>query len=436
MVPRSQPRVTEASLGELPPEAHTAIGALLGTPGYMAPESGFDGRAGPQGDVFALGAILFEVLALTPLYPRLTMHNLVAGTLKGADARPSVRSPSRNVVPELEAICVRATDPSPAERYRSARELSEAVERFLEGDRDHERRMELAQQRAEEADALLRQGPRSGPAYEATRSRAMRELGHALALDPDNAAARTTMVRVLTEPPDQVPAEVADTIEAAAQKQLRMGAGAGAKIMLIWFLFLPLFWWMGMRDVGVIASVLGPIGVAAAVGFYESRRAVVRTGMQYFTFVCTTFAIAATSRIFGPFMLVPTLAATYAVSMHVHPHLAPRRFVLGLSCAAMIMPVLLEALGVLPRTVTVRDGAMVIRTLGTLREGPAMAFLTIGGVVMTVSACWFIGQIRDALSHADCRLHVHAWHVQRMVPADLPPRSQMLTSRPATPPPA
>ena len=45
-----------------------------------------------------------------------------------------------------------------------------------------------------------------------------------------------------------MPSEVNEAMEAAAQKQLRMGAALGGRVLLVWFLFLPLFWWMGMRD--------------------------------------------------------------------------------------------------------------------------------------------------------------------------------------------
>jgi serine/threonine-protein kinase len=238
------------------------------------------------------------------------------------------------------------------------------------------------------------------------------------------------MIRVLTEPPDEAPPEVNSAIEAGAQKQIRMGARIGGAVMLTWFLFLPLFWWMGMRDWLVIACVLGPIGVSATLSMSESRRATVRPWVQAVTYLATTFAMASASRIFGPFILVPTLAATYAVSVNVHPHVGPRRVVLVLSCLAIIVPVLLEQAGILPRTVSIHEGALVIRTLGTLREGPTITVLVIAGVAMTVSASLFISRMRDALSHAEQRLHLHAWHVQRMMPEGLPTRSQLLKSVP------
>jgi serine/threonine-protein kinase len=430
VVPSSLSRVTDQSVGALPPEAHTALGALLGTPGYMAPEYVLEAQATAQGDVFALGAILFEILALEPLYPRLSMRNLVSAMIDGADPRLSARCPARPVAPELEAICVRATARLRVDRYKTARELSEAVERFLEGDRDLIRRREQAQAHADAAAAEIA-GP--GGATEAARTRAMRDLGHALALDPENTAARATLIRVLTEPPDAVPAEVTAAMEAGAQTQLRMGASLGSRVMMVWFLFLPLFWWMGMRDVTVIVSVLGPIGIAVTLSLLESRRAVVRPWVQYVNIVCTTLGIAATSRIFGPFMLMPLLAATYALSMQVHPHVAPRKVTVALCCLAMVAPILLEAAGILPRTITVQEGAIVIRTLGVLREGPVIAFLAIAGVAGTLAASFFIAQLRDALSRTERRVHLHAWHVQRMVPEGLPIRAQMMKSIPRMP---
>ena len=68
---------------------------------------------------------------------------------------------------------------------------------------------------------------------------------------------------------------------------------------------------------------------------------------------------------------------------------------------AIVAPVLLEYAGVLRRTVTVGEGTIVICTLGTLREGPAIAFLLIGSVAMMLSASFFIGRMRDALNLAN-----------------------------------
>src|SRR5262249_28317925 len=138
---------TPASADTLPLETrHTQVGSVLGTPGYMSPEQargdgGIDGRS----DVYALGSILFELLTLEPLHPGTSVGAILNETLKGTvDARAATRAPGRDVPPELEVTCVRATKLAPADRFASARELCAAVERYLDGDRDLARRRELA----------------------------------------------------------------------------------------------------------------------------------------------------------------------------------------------------------------------------------------------------------------------------------------------------
>src|SRR5438067_1302548 len=82
---------------------------ILETPGYMAPEqlSAESDQVDARADVYALGAILFEILTLTPLHGRESAQQVIESTLLGADARASVRAPDRDVPPELDAICVR-----------------------------------------------------------------------------------------------------------------------------------------------------------------------------------------------------------------------------------------------------------------------------------------------------------------------------------------
>src|SRR5205823_2918947 len=106
-------------------------------------------------------------------------------TLKGVDARASVRAPERDVPPELEAICVKATALEGKDRYPSAREISDAIERFLDGDRDLAMRKDAAERHLVRAEQALARAV-SGDAIteHSDRGEAFRELSHALALDP------------------------------------------------------------------------------------------------------------------------------------------------------------------------------------------------------------------------------------------------------------
>jgi serine/threonine protein kinase len=82
----------DISVGRDTDATGTLAGQVLGTPGYMSPEqlrgdANLDGRS----DVYALGCILFELLAREPLHPR---SAAVASTLAGSDPRPSLRAPT------------------------------------------------------------------------------------------------------------------------------------------------------------------------------------------------------------------------------------------------------------------------------------------------------------------------------------------------------
>src|SRR5207253_11297852 len=113
-----------------------AAGSVVGTPQYMAPEQVKGEDIDLRADVYALGAILFELLTLEPLHGDGTLADILKRAVKGADARASVRTPHRKVPPELEAICLHATALDREKRYSNARELADAVDAYLAGDRD------------------------------------------------------------------------------------------------------------------------------------------------------------------------------------------------------------------------------------------------------------------------------------------------------------
>ncbi len=210
----------------------TARGALMDTPGYMAPEQvlGDVDRLDVRTDVYALGAILFEVLTLRPLYEGASAAGVLAAALRGADARPSARG-ARDVDPEFDAICARATALDPDARFQSARELSDAVERLLDGERNQGMRRALAVGHVDAARAFLAEAEREGRAGDdrGARTRALRELGSALALDPDNADALATMARILIDVPLRGPPEAEAEAEAAAVDARRGAARAAAQ---------------------------------------------------------------------------------------------------------------------------------------------------------------------------------------------------------------
>jgi len=98
----------------------TAAGAILGTPGYMAPEQARGEPADARADVFALGCLLYEMIAGEPAFVRATVADAVAATLH--DPPPSLAG--RGVPVELDRLVAQCMEKRPEDRPASARALA------------------------------------------------------------------------------------------------------------------------------------------------------------------------------------------------------------------------------------------------------------------------------------------------------------------------
>ena len=108
---------------------HTEAGQVKGTFPYMAPEQMTAAIVDRRVDVWALGAVLWELLTLRRLFLRDTDVNTMYAVLSSEIRPPSdYRS---DVSPELDEIVLKALRRSPDERWQSAREMGNALRRFL-----------------------------------------------------------------------------------------------------------------------------------------------------------------------------------------------------------------------------------------------------------------------------------------------------------------
>jgi eukaryotic-like serine/threonine-protein kinase len=134
------PKITDFGLakctsgdGEAPDlRGPTVTGDLMGTPNYMAPEQAMVSRqpVGPAADVYALGAILYELLTGRPPF---TGETPLATVLQVLNNEPvPVTSLQPNVPRDLETICLKCLRKEPRQRYGSALELAEDLQRFLQ----------------------------------------------------------------------------------------------------------------------------------------------------------------------------------------------------------------------------------------------------------------------------------------------------------------
>lgn len=132
---------------------HTITGTISGTPNYMSPEQarGWTDEIDPRTDVFGLGALLYEILTYHPPYEGKSAREVIARAGACQISAPHLRAPRNSIPVSLEEICVKALSASKEDRFQDAMVFHEAIQVFLDGTLEAERRKE-------EASGLARQG--------------------------------------------------------------------------------------------------------------------------------------------------------------------------------------------------------------------------------------------------------------------------------------
>ncbi len=117
----------------------TLEGAIVGTPAYMSPEqaAGRHGELDPRSDVYAMGAILYHLLAGEPPYAELATDGRASRTsavIEAARSRPPRRlvPDARRAPRELVAICEQAMARAPEQRYQDLAAMGADLRAFLE----------------------------------------------------------------------------------------------------------------------------------------------------------------------------------------------------------------------------------------------------------------------------------------------------------------
>jgi serine/threonine protein kinase/tetratricopeptide (TPR) repeat protein len=131
------PKITDFGLAKRLDDGdskQTRAGAILGTPSYMAPEQA-DGEVqnvGPLADVYALGAVLYELLTGRAPFRGATLLDTLEQVRKQESV--PVRQLQPKVPRDLETICLKCLQKVPAKRYASAEALADDLRRFLAGE--------------------------------------------------------------------------------------------------------------------------------------------------------------------------------------------------------------------------------------------------------------------------------------------------------------
>src|SRR5262245_31997731 len=117
----------------------TLTGQMIGSPNYLSPEqaAGRNAQVGPASDVYAIGALLYELLTGRPPF---MAESLVETLVRIQTADPvSLRALNSRIPADLETICLKCLQKQSDSRYGSAKSLAEDLARFLVGQPVHAR---------------------------------------------------------------------------------------------------------------------------------------------------------------------------------------------------------------------------------------------------------------------------------------------------------
>jgi serine/threonine-protein kinase len=392
---------------------HTEAGAMLGTPGYMSPEQMRGDAIVQRTDIYALGCILFEILTGAPA---ISHHNALELTLTSAHHRPSERT--SDVPPELDEACVTATAADLAIRLASARALGDAVQRFLDGDRDLERRRTLAVSHVERAKRAFERGDEAG------RAEAMREAGSAIALDPESRDAQALLARLLLDPPKKMPAEAARKIDDERQSAARTVLRGSAFAYMGFLLPIPIIYLLGVSTIWPLLVVGGELlGLIAFCLVGAHRNWPVKRLVAWTMIAMHCVMLASLAILIGPLLIVPTLLFGSSTIMVTIQTVRMPATILSLHLAAVVIPLGLEWAGIVPASYSLGSGALVLRPWSVHMGSTTLMFMLLATIVLQLVANLYVLDAQRRLQdRAQEQLHVQAWQLAQLVPSSGSPR--------------
>lgn len=129
-----EPKITDFGLASSAQENSqlTATGTVLGTPSYMPPEQarGRHEEMGNWSDIYSLGATLYEALVGRPPFTAATLGETLQQVMSVDPVSPRTLNPA--IPKDIETICLKCLEKSPARRYQTGQELADELQRFLE----------------------------------------------------------------------------------------------------------------------------------------------------------------------------------------------------------------------------------------------------------------------------------------------------------------
>lgn len=411
----------------------TRIGTALGTAGYMAPEQHGTSPTPhtPQSDVYALGAILYELVTLEPLHhdilgdtEPLEKHDFNGSFVQASNGHSSAEG---QAFPKaLEDLWLRATRIEPSERLGSVREMREGVENVLASDRVTEDRKARALQHLRGAQERAVHAHEPGTAGLQARKDAIHELGRSLSLDPAQGQAAELLGQLLAKPPSCLPDEIQADEDADEDKEGRGHLRTAAALCITMGILLASVMLPNARDPWACAAIAGTYVLAGMVHWCASKASRPIHEIILWPFLSVQLATVAVWPIDSPMSLLGSsfpalMVMLYGDILRRQPRLLAR--CVGLSALASFLPVIAEGLGYLDGQMEFPDGrTMVIHTRWVNIDPLVLHFADFATytILATVVAWrWWTYQVH--LEQAEEEMALQTWQLRQL----LPPGSDM-----------
>ncbi len=222
----------------------------------------------------------------------------------------------------------------------------------------------------------------------------------------------------MLEPPDEVPAEVEEHLQAIDTETARSHGRLAAFSVLGYLAFVPLLLWSGVRDVSFLIAFAALTLICCGQVLLMIRRESITAAPLYLNAAINALLIAVVCRMVGPFIIAPTLVLMTLMAYASHPRFGKIPVLAAILSASVFVPWALEILGVLDSTYRFdADGAIVLSSqvvhFSSVPTQLAMALvlLCLIGVVAVLSRSLAMRQ-RDAAR----KLELHAWQLRQIVP--------------------
>jgi serine/threonine-protein kinase len=406
----------------------TEAGDVIGTIGYMAPEQlrgdPIDGRA----DVYALGSTLFEILTLEPLHVRDT-NKATTTTLAGLEPKDFRRAIDRDAPPELVDLCVRATELDIEKRVPDAKSLHDAVEAYLDGQRDRDARHRQSIVHAERARAASVDALVGGDGSAQARETALQEANRALALDPKNEDARHVL-HVLV-------AGASGGIDEADEAVLQLSL-ATRRLLARNALILIGSWFVGLVLMGFIGAPVGTLAIfVAAAGLVPAGIILYMHGKKQTRFttwgalISVNLACATSSALLGPFIVFPSIFSTIAIGYEMsarprewakkhEPNIPAIGYIATIvSMVTFLAVALIEFSGWIRPSLAWHGEDIVINPrIVDVRTGAALGIIVVAQTIAVAAPALVVMRARDHIFEVQRRAFDAAARVRQLLPKE------------------